>query len=346
MKIKGKDYQTIWMEGKIVKMIDQNALPYALKIHQCNNYKETATAIKNMTIRGAGAIGAAAAYAMAQLAMGVNTANYIQELEAGKKLIESSRPTAQNLFYATTKVFNAAKNSVEEAVETAKNIALEDIERNKRIGQLGNELLSKKVKVLTHCNAGWLAFVDYGTALSPVYTAFEEGKDVFVWVDETRPRNQGARLTAWELQQADIPYNIIADNAAAYLMAKNQVDIVIVGADRIAINGDVANKIGTLEKAIAAKYFDIPFYVAAPTSTIDHNSPSGKAIPIEIRDEKEQLFVSGINEKGKEERILIASPESKAFNPAFDITPAELISGIITEKGIVKADLSHIQKLF
>ena len=165
-------------------------------------------------------------------------------------------------------------------------------------------------------------------------------------MDETRPRNQGARLTAWELQQADIPYNIIADNAAAYLMAKNQVDIVIVGADRIAINGDIANKIGTLEKAIAAKYFDIPFYVAAPTSTIDHNSPSGKAIPIEIRDEKEQLFVSGINEKGKEERILIASPESKAFNPAFDITPAELISGIITEKGIVKADLSHIQKLF
>ena len=211
----------------------------------------------------------------------------------------------------------------------------------------GNELIKDGYKIETHCNAGWLALVDYGSALSPIYTAFENGKkNIFVYVDETRPRLQGMRLTAWELQQQGISHAIIPDNAGAFYMSKNEIDIMIVGADRIAANGDTANKIGTLEKAIAAKYYGIPFYVAAPSSTFDLNTKTGNEIIIEERDEDEVLYFYGKNKEGKLENVLLSNPGSKAKNPAFDVTPAGLITGFITEKGIIKPNNEEIEKLF
>jgi methylthioribose-1-phosphate isomerase len=214
------------------------------------------------------------------------------------------------------------------------------------IGVYGNELIKDGFTIETHCNAGWLALVDYGSALSPIYAAHNSGKNIHVLVDETRPRSQGARLTAWELNKAGVPHTIIPDNAGAHYMSQGKVDIMIVGADRIAANGDTANKIGTLEKAIAAKYYSIPFYIAAPISTIDLDTPNGKGIPIEERAEEEVIYSYGRDNNGNFHTILTASPGSKASNPAFDITPAELITGIITEKGIVKPDVKSIKKLF
>ena len=260
--------------------------------------------------------------------------------------IEATRPTARNLFYATERVFNAGSGSAEKAVIEAQDIADEDARDSRNIGKFGNELIRTNDRIATHCNAGWLAFVDYGTALSPVYLAHKSNKDIFVYVDETRPRGQGARLTAWELYQAGIPHLIIPDNALASLMAQDKVNIMIVGADRIAANGDVANKIGTLEKAIAAKYFHVPFYVAAPTSTMDIACGSGSEIIIEERDEKEVLYQQGLDREGKLCEVLVCSPGSHALNPAFDITPGELISGIITERGIIKANKESISALF
>ena len=218
----------------------------------------------------------------------------------------------------------------------ARSIADEDAQASGKIGELGNSLLPDKAGVGTHCNAGWLAFVDYGTALSPVYYGFSRGKEIFVYVDETRPRGQGARLTAWELHNASIPHAIIPDNAMAWYMARGKIDLMIVGADRIAANGDTANKIGTLEKAIAAKYYGIPFYVAAPVSTIDLDCPDGNHIIIEERSQDEVLYQEGITQDGKRERVLVCSPGSPAMNPAFDVTPAKLITAFITEKGILK----------
>jgi S-methyl-5-thioribose-1-phosphate isomerase len=201
-------------------------------------------------------------------------------------------------------------------------------------------LIKDGARLETHCNAGWLAFVDYGSALSPIYQAQKKGKKLFVYVDETRPRGQGARLTAWELNNENVPHSVIADDAGAFLMLQGKIDLVIVGADRIAANGDVANKIGTLEKAICAKEFGIPFYVAAPTSTFDPACATGRDIPIEERSEDEVLYQTGITAKGSLEKILVASPGSHAINPAFDITPAKYITGIITEKGIVTHPLT------
>jgi S-methyl-5-thioribose-1-phosphate isomerase len=287
-----------------------------------------------MAVRGAGAIGAAAGFAMAQAALTLGK----DQLPAARRAIESTRPTARNLFYATERVFQAAMHSPVKACEEAQAIAEEDARASRRIGELGNELIPARAGIGTHCNAGWLAFVDYGTALSPVYKAFEEGKEIFVFADETRPRSQGARLTAWELNQAGVPHAIIPDNAMAWYMALGKIDLMIVGADRIAANGDTANKIGTLGKAIAAKYFNIPFYVAAPTSTIDVDCPDGSHIVIEERDPEEVLYQNGLTDDGRKEKILVCSPGSKALNPAFDITPARLITGYITEKGILKPD--------
>jgi len=212
------------------------------------------------------------------------------------------------------------------------------------IGEYGQTLMKDGIQVETHCNAGWLAFVDYGTALSPVYLAHSAGRKIFVFVDETRPRGQGARLTAWELQQAGVPHRIIPDNAGASLMSQGKVDLMITGADRIAVNGDVANKIGTFEKAIVAREFGIPFYVAAPTSTFDLNCLEGKEIPIEERSEEEVLFQEGITDNGNYVRIRVSSPGSHAYNPAFDVTPAKYITGIITEKGIIHPDQKSILK--
>ncbi len=346
MLVRGKNYKTIWMEGNSVFMIEQNKLPFSFEISECKTYRETCIAIKNMTIRGAGAIGAAAGYAMAQAFNEAPADNRIVFSEKAKKEIEATRPTARNLFYATEKVFIKGLISSELAFEEAENIASKDITDTRAIGTFGNELIKENANILTHCNAGWLAFVDYGTALSPIYAAHDLGKKIFVYVDETRPRGQGARLTAWELNNSNISHNIIADNAAAGLMAQGKIDLVIVGADRIAANGDTANKIGTLDRAILAKYYNIPFYIAAPTSTFDIDCQSGNEIIIEERNQDEVLFQEGIDQNGIWHKIRVSSPGSSAYNPAFDVTPASLITGIITEKGIIKPSVKAIESLF
>lgn len=343
MKVNNKNYRTVWMEGSSVFLIEQNLLPFEFKIYEAKKHLDTCYAIKTMIVRGAGAIGATAGFAMAQAFLETS------DIEKAKNDIEATRPTAQNLFYATSRVFNAAKNSKnprETAVIEAQKIADEDAGACRKIGEHGDELIKNGFSIETHCNAGWLAFVDYGTALSPIYVAHRNGRKVFVYIDETRPRSQGGRLTAWELKNEKVPHKILPDNAGAYLMSQGKVDMVIVGSDRIAANGDVANKIGTFEKAIVAKEFGIPFYVAAPTSTIDLNCKSGKNIPIEERSEDEVLYQTGLTKNGKLEKILVASPGSEAINPAFDVTPAEYITGIITEKGIIKPSESSIKKLF
>jgi S-methyl-5-thioribose-1-phosphate isomerase len=346
MHVNGKYYQTIWMKDSNVNMIEQNLLPFEFKIFTSRNYRETCHAIKTMIVRGAGAIGAAAGFAMAQAALEADSRNYLSYLNAAKLAIEATRPTARNLFAATEIVFNAAFDGGKEAaIKAAQEVALKDKSDSKRIGELGNELIEDGFRIETHCNAGWLAFVDHGTALAPIYMAKESGKKLFVYVDETRPRSQGARLTAWELTNEEIPNAIVPDNAGAHLMSKGLIDLIIVGADRIARNGDVANKIGTLEKAIAAKYYGIPFYVAAPLSTFDFDCENGTKIIIEERSQDEVLYQTGPDRKGIMHEILVAAPNARAINPAFDVTPAELITGIITEKGIVKANYAEIQKL-
>jgi S-methyl-5-thioribose-1-phosphate isomerase len=346
MNVEGKHYETVWMEGTTVFMIEQNKLPFKFEIHKCETYWDTCMAITDMVVRGAGAIGAAAGYAMAQaflMSKGKNRPVLIRE---ARQDIEHTRPTARNLFYAVERVYMAGLNSPEEAVKEARRVAREDADSSRKIGELGAGLIGKKTSILTHCNAGWLAFVDYGTALAPVYTARDQGKDVFVYVDETRPRSQGGRLTAWELKNEGIPHVIIPDNAAATLMAQKKIDMVIVGADRIALNGDTANKIGTLEKAILAKEFGIPFYVAAPVATFDVECRTGKKIPIEERSSDEVMFQTGRDANGNIVKVMVNNPGSKAYNPAFDVTPAKYITGIITEKGVVKANALSIRKLF
>jgi len=221
-------------------------------------------------------------------------------------------------------------------VRQAQRIADEDAACSLKIGEFGNELIGTSSKIMTHCNAGWLAFVDYGTALSPIYEAHRNRKKVFVYVGETRPRSQGARLTAWELRNENVPHCIFADNAGAYIMQREKVDLIIVGADRIARNGDVANKIGTFEKAIVARELGIPFYVAAPTSTFDPNCESGSAIPIEYRSDDEILYQTGLTKERKTETIQVYPDDSKVTNPSFDVTPSKYITGIITERGILK----------
>jgi len=350
MKVAGKYYRTIWMDSKTgeVSMIDQNALPFSFEIFIARNYQDTCHAIVTMITRGAGAIGAAAGFAMAQAFLegakgegrGVNSADYTLEqlffFEKVRKEIEATRPTARNLFYATERVYNAGLISVESAIREAQLLADQNIADAKQIGEYGSKLVHNGSRILTHCNAGWLGFVDYGSALAPLYIAKEQGKEFFVYADETRPRNQGARLTAWELQNEGIPHKIVPDNAGAYLMSQGMIDFVIVGADRIAANGDTANKIGTFEKAIVAKEFGIPFYVAVPFSTIDFSLTDGSQIPIEERSEDEVLTYSGPDSEGIMRTIRMASPGSHALNPAFDVTPARFITGFITEKGIIK----------
>jgi S-methyl-5-thioribose-1-phosphate isomerase len=299
-----------------------------------------------MMVRGAGAIGAIAGFAMAQAAMEAPVSGYATYIDHARRTIESTRPTARNLFYAVEKVHACAMVSRSKAIEEAQRIADQDAADSLKIGEYGNSLIHDGMTIETHCNAGWLAFVDYGTALSPIYLAHQQGKKIFVYADETRPRSQGARLTAWELKQAGIPHNIIPDNAGAWLMSLGKIDMMIVGADRIAANGDTANKIGTLEKAIAAREYDVPFYIAAPTSTFDINCRDGQQIPIEERSEEEVLYQDGITNDGRHEKILVCSPGSAAFNPAFDVTPAKFITGIITEKGIIKPSTEIIKQLF
>ena len=333
------------MDSGSVYFIEQNFLPFRFTIGEAPTYRDSCAVISSMRVRGAGAIGALSGFAMAQACNEANTVNYLPFITRARREIEQTRPTARNLFFATEKVFNAGLSSPFNAVKEALKIADKDAEDSVKIGKNGAVLLKEGSRILTHCNAGWLAFVDFGTALAPVYHASETGKKLFIYVDETRPRNQGSKLTAWELNNAGIPHSIIPDNAAAYFMSQGKVDIVITGADRIAMNGDIANKIGTLEKAIIAAEYKIPFYIAAPTSTIDENCTSGKQIPIEERSQDEVLFQEGPDETGKWQKIRIASQGSSALNPAFDVTPAKYITGIITEKGIIQSSESNIKNI-
>jgi S-methyl-5-thioribose-1-phosphate isomerase len=345
MKVNGKDYRTVWLEGSTVMMIEQNLLPFEFRIFESHSYKETCMAIKTMIVRGAGAIGVTAGYAMAQAFMEAPAVGSDDFLRKAKAEIEVTRPTARNLFYAVDRVYAAGMKSLAAAVKEAELLGDEDVASSRAIGHFGNSLIKDGFRIETHCNAGWLAFADYGTALSPVYIAAAEGKNIFVYADETRPRSQGARLTAWELKNENIPHQIIPDNAGAWLMSQGKIDMMIVGADRIAANGDTANKIGTLEKAIAAKEYGIPFYVAAPTSTFDMNCSSGKAIPIEERTEDEVLLQTGPDRNGTMHEILVCSPGSGACNPAFDVTPAKFITKIITERGIIEPTVEAIAAL-
>ena len=351
MLVNNKHYRTVWLEKSAIKMINQPLLPHKFEIYSSKSYKETANAIRTMIVRGAGAIGATAGFAMAQAVLEANEKNYKNKIKDALKTIKSTRPTAQNLFYAVDRVYSLIKDEKnlktagKIAVDTANAIADADADACKKIGEFGEILVNDNDSILTHCNAGWLAFVDYGSALSPVYTAARNRKKVFVYVDETRPRCQGAKLTSWELLNEKIPHAVIADNAAGFYMQQGKVNIVITGADRIAANGDTANKIGTYEKAVLAKENNIPFYIAAPTSTVDIKTKTGKDIPIEERDEDEVLSMFGVDEKGRKAKVRIAPKGSKAENPAFDVTPARYITGIITEKGIVKADKGSIRSI-
>ena len=319
---KPQEMRAVWFEDGIVKLIDQRKLPAKIEIFEAKDFREVAYAIKEMVVRGAPAIGITAAYGMAQAWMqGGNTKKVYETLR-------NTRPTAHDLFYA----LNLMKSGIEEgedAMKLAENYAQDIIGRCEKIGEFGEKLIKDGHRILTHCNAGALAVGDWGTATAPIRMAHRNGKNIFVWVDETRPRLQGARLTAWEMVQEGIPHAIIADNAAGFFMRRGEIDMVIVGADRIASNGDVANKIGTYEKAVVAYENGIPFYVAAPISTFDFSLKSGDEIPIEERSEEEVLFCRDCR---------IAPRESHARNPAFDVTPAKYITGIITEKGIFKPD--------
>ncbi len=340
MKIKGKNYRSVWMENNSIKIIDQTKLPEKFEIIELKNIDEVCDAILTMKVRGAPAIGAAAAFGIAQKAFTSAESDFYANLKKAKTDLLNTRPTAFDLFYAVNKVYKAImktdniKNAKTVGLKEAQKFADENVEACKKIGEYGDELIKNNFRILTHCNAGALATVDFGTALAPIRIAHHNGKNIFVFVDETRPRLQGAKLTAFELSEENIPHAIIADNAAGYFMQKGEIDMVITGADRITANGDAANKIGTYEKAVLAKENNIPFYIAAPISSIDFNCKSGKDIPIEFRDENEIMTFNDIQ---------IAPSKSHAKNPAFDITPAKYITGIITEKGIFKP--TEIRKL-
>ncbi|MEA3460100.1 MAG: S-methyl-5-thioribose-1-phosphate isomerase, partial [Chloroflexota bacterium] len=321
----------------VVRMIDQRRLPSELVVAEFTDYREVARAIREMLIRGAPAIGAAAAFGLALAARqsrATTREGLLADLEEAAEVLRATRPTAVNLPWAIERMLARARDAGHAAVgevvkalkKEAQRIADEDVETNRRMGAYGAELIADGDNILTHCNTGALATVDYGTALGVIWTAHEQGKRIHVWVDETRPRLQGARLTAWELMQEGIPMTLIADNAAGHLMRTGRVDIVIVGADRVAANGDVANKIGTYKLAVLAKENGIPFYSVAPTSTIDLSIASGDEIPIEERDPAEVTNVGGVR---------IAPEGVRVYNPAFDVTPHRYITGIVTEKGIV-----------
>lgn len=314
-----KDLRALWMEGRVVKAIDQQLLPNRFRIVTISTYQGMARAIKDMTIRGAPSIGAAAAYGMALAQLKGDS------LSKAARAIKSTRPTAHDLFYAIDLMLSKSDGDLAAAADDYADIV---VEMCRKIGTHGAKLIKDGDRILTHCNAGALATVDFGTALAPIRVAHRQGKDIFVYVDETRPRLQGAKLTAWELNNEGIDHAIIPDNAAGHYM-KDSVDLVIVGADRIARNGDFANKIGTYSKAVLAKENKVPFYVAAPASTFDKRVRSGREIPIEARSEDEVLCVG---------KCRIAPKGSRALNPCFDVTPARFVTAYVTEKGILKAD--------
>jgi methylthioribose-1-phosphate isomerase len=355
MNIEGKSYRTIWFKNNSVKIIDQTKLPHQFIIKDLLTIKDSINAIKTMEVRGAPLIGATAAYGLVLSIIENNDQSFLKK--SSEDLI-ASRPTAINLKWAVDRMMKklSGVNSNEIlkiALSEAKIIVEQDIEFCKKIGINGlkiiEDIADKKkntVNILTHCNAGWLATIDWGTATSPIYQAHKKGIKVHVWVDETRPRNQGANLTSYELNEEGIPNTIIADNTGGILMQRGQVDMCIVGTDRTLSNGDVCNKIGTYLKALAAKDNNVPFYVALPSSTIDWSTKDPKAIPIEERDSSELSYVEGLDKKNKLQKILIYPKKSKAMNLAFDITPAKLVTGLITEKGICEASENGLKGLF
>lgn len=372
MQIHGEHFRSLWLDaqdpGRLV-VIDQKLLPFRFSTRTLSSAVEVFHAIRDMTVRGAPLIGVTGAFGLYLSALNASPTGWKEEVLKDKEMISASRPTAVNLFHALERVWKAMDevNSKTEAVEKALNTSLdlleEEVDNCRRIGEHGVELIhalyrkkASTVNILTHCNAGWLACIDYGTATAPVYMAHDLGVPVHVWVDETRPRNQGARLTAFELGEHGVPYTLVTDNAGGHLMQHGKVDMVIVGSDRTTAGGDVANKIGTYLKALAARDNDVPFYVALPTSTIDYSITEGlEEIPIEERDEDEVLYVEGSQEhvrgdsspgqlrddrtgaldgEGMISKVRIAPEGARAANIGFDVTPAELVTGYITEEGV------------
>ncbi|MDC1375593.1 S-methyl-5-thioribose-1-phosphate isomerase [bacterium] len=357
MKVNGKNYTSIWVEeNNKVFIIDQRWLPHEFKIVELKTINDFSNAIKDMWVRGAPLIGVTAAFAFAKT-MQFDSSNDM--LDQTKSILLSTRPTAVNLHWAVKKMFNFLIQTpidlrAHEVFKKANQILSDDIYSNHKIGEHGFKIIkdiantknTNSINILTHCNAGWLATVDWGTATSPIYFAKEKGIDVHVYVDETRPRNQGAQLTTWELFHNDISHNLIVDNAGGHLMQHKEIDLVIVGSDRTSSTGDVCNKIGTYLKALAAFDNNIPFYVALPSSTIDWNIKDGvKEIPIEERDPKEVNFVQGKDKNNNIIFVDIAPKGTKSRNPAFDVTPSRLISGLITEHGIFDANYNSIKKI-
>lgn len=363
MNINGHHYRTIWPDPENkqhICIIDQRQLPHHFVIETLTCLNDAITAIKDMHVRGAGLIGATAGFGMYLAAINTPNQAVTEKLEQAALLLNMSRPTARNLGWAVERILAATKmvNEGEEkkkvAYKTACEIADEDAAFCKQIGIHGLDLIAaiskkkngKPVNILTHCNAGWLAFVDYGSATAPIYAARDAGIAVHVWVDETRPWNQGAKLTTWELQQEGIANTLITDNTGGHLMQNGMVDLVIVGSDRTTHTGDVANKIGTYLKALAAYDNNIPFYVALPSSTFDWEMEHGTQIPIEQRSGDEITWISGMNQGGKIETIHLVANGTQAVNYSFDVTPARLISGLITERGIVLPSKEAIHDLF
>jgi methylthioribose-1-phosphate isomerase len=360
VKVDGRAYRTIWLseDGSSVDVIDQRWLPHAFKVATLVSVDEAATAIRDMWVRGAPLIGATAAYGLA-LAMRDDPSD--AALDAAREKLAATRPTAINLRWALDAMRAhlaplAPRARAAAAYSEAARIADEDVEINRAIGAHGLKILRRlaadkkpgePVNILTHCNAGWLATVDYGTATAPIYLAMDEGLNVHVYVDETRPRNQGASLTAWEFAHHGAPHTLIVDNAGGHLMQHGLVDMVIVGTDRTTANGDVCNKIGTYLKALAARDNSVPFYVALPSPTIDWTIRDGvKEIPIEERGADEVNFVQGRGDDGAITRVRIAPEGSRAANPAFDVTPARLVTGLITERGVADASPEGLKALF
>ena len=351
MRVRGRSYQTLWEtpDAAGLEVIDQRQLPHRFVTMTLTTPHDAATAIRDMVVRGAPLIGAVAGHSVH---LGVRTAT--GDLDAAAKdageLLAAARPTAVNLRWAVDFAVNKVRSATGSdakraaALAAAREIVTGELDRSRRLGEHGAKLIqaiavtkSGPVNVLTHCNAGWLATVDYGTATAPIYAAHEAGVPVHVWVDETRPRNQGGALTAYELGEHGVPHTVIVDNAGGHLMQHGQVDLVIVGADRVAANGDAANKIGTYLKALAAKDCGVPFYVALPSSTFDWNTPTGAGIPIEDRSVDEVRYVHGLGPDGPT-RVLVMPETSPAANPAFDVTPARLVTAYITEDGVIRPD--------
>ncbi|HTZ71730.1 MAG TPA: S-methyl-5-thioribose-1-phosphate isomerase [Acetobacteraceae bacterium] len=360
MQVDGNPYRSIWVDpadGWSVRIIDQTRLPWSFELLRLVTAREAAHAIRSMQVRGAPLIGATAAFGLA-LAARADAA--LPALEEAAEMLGATRPTAVNLRWALMRMMAKlrqarAANRAELAYREAQAIADEDVAQNEAIGRHGLTLIAdiagrageRRVNILTHCNAGWLATVDWGTALAPIYMAHDAGMQVHVWVDETRPRNQGALLTAYELGKHGVPHTVIVDNAGGHLMQHGEVDLCIVGADRVTRRGDAANKIGTYLKALAAQDNRIPFWVAAPSSTIDWNIADGIAeIPIEERSVTEVTTVTGRAMDGTVDTIRVAPSDSPAANPAFDVTPARLLSGIVTERGLSEASEPGLAKLF